>query len=492
MKSHFYIKFFLFLVAVFIYTHRLLSVPPGLETDEASIAYNSALISKTLKDQNDRFLPVFILSSDKHDWKQPILIYFAALLFKIFGISLTVYKMSNIIFYLSSLVLFMAIAYKIFLNTKYFYISTILYIFTPISIIVSRIGNESILPLFFSCLYLFFLFKYLDNQKYKWLALNAFSIGLSFYSFKGMRLIVPIWSIFTVYIIFLKRNIKNIKIIIKDIVIFSLILIPFLAITPLLELKYAGAVFDQHKIEIDSMYKFIHYWLSNISLAFWFTTPDIGKTYLVSDYGAILIACLPLFIYGFFNSFKKNYKVTLITVLFILTPSLFGLAHSLNYTHRLMASIPTIILIISYGYQILDQKISKFKFSILFKFSYLLLIIININNFLRYYYFEYPLLHQTKQAFGVYTYNSFLELQKLSHQYNLTPYVEKSIYDSEWDENKFYNIALFNNKLNVWNLGDPIKPNSILLTQNSSMNDLIKIYTDPVNDNLNIHTTKFN
>ena len=98
--------FILVIFAAFLFTFKLLSNPPSLETDEGSIAYNSALISQNLHDQNGRFLPFFILSSDKTDWKQPVLIYLIAFIFKIFGISLLAFKLVNVFISLITVVLF--------------------------------------------------------------------------------------------------------------------------------------------------------------------------------------------------------------------------------------------------------------------------------------------------------------------------------------------------------------------------------------------------
>ena len=92
-----------FVMAVFLFTFKILQVPPGVETDEGVIAHNAALISKTGRDQNGRFLPVFILSSDQLDWKQPVLIYLTAIYFKIFGTSLLVFKLVNVSLVLVSL-----------------------------------------------------------------------------------------------------------------------------------------------------------------------------------------------------------------------------------------------------------------------------------------------------------------------------------------------------------------------------------------------------
>ena len=144
----------LVILATFLFTFKILSNPPSLETDEASIAYNSALISKNLRDQNNRFLPFFILSSDKSDWKQPVLIYLTALSFKVFGISLLSYKLVNVSICIITAILFFYLLKIIFKKNLFAFIGTLILITTPIIIICTRIGNESILPIFFSTLWL--------------------------------------------------------------------------------------------------------------------------------------------------------------------------------------------------------------------------------------------------------------------------------------------------------------------------------------------------
>ena len=66
-------KLIIFLVVVsgllFLFTYKLTSVPRGITGDEASFGYNGILLARTLRDENGRRLPVFVLSLGGTDWR---------------------------------------------------------------------------------------------------------------------------------------------------------------------------------------------------------------------------------------------------------------------------------------------------------------------------------------------------------------------------------------------------------------------------------------
>lgn len=475
------------------FTFKINSIPPGLETDEGSIAYNSVLISQNLRDQNHRFLPVFILSSDRIDWKQPVLIYFTAALFKIFGSSLFIYKLANVIFSLLGASLLAVIVNILFKNKKYSFSGFLIYITTPIIFIATRIGNESLLPSFISTLWLLTLLLYKRKPKLIYLVFNALSLGIGFYSFKGMRAITPTWSVISFIFIYalnwnkkypLKKNIFNPGTI-KKVLLFSTVLLPFYLISPILELKYAGAVFDRRSFQLHSIYDFFYYWLSNLSLSFWFATPDVGRVYHIASFGAVFLIFMPIFITGLISSIYKKNDFTFISICFLLTPLLFGVARSINYSHRLTAAVPFIIILILSGFKNTFIFLKKIKYRSLIYLGFFLLLTISIFDFYKFYFINYPKLNTTKEAFGKYTFPSFLKLSKLSQDQNLTPYVQENIFSSEGDEHKFYNLVYFKNKLNIWNLGENIPNKSILLTENDSLEGFSNPGFSP-GDNLHI------
>ena len=302
-----------------------------------------------------------------------------------------------------------------------------------------------------------------------------------------MRIIVPVWAIISCLFIYLqnfsfsfKKTVLN-RQFLNQLLIFIIFVSPFFIIAPFLETKYSGAVFDrQSSIPFRSIHSFFFYWLSNLSLSFWFTTPDVGKTYTVGSFGAILLANLPLFIIGIINSIKKSSIQFFILICFLTTPILFSFPQSVNYTHRLIASIPFLIIIITVGFKFFIEKFSKSVIQTVF----LIIFCLNFFTFFEFYYFKYPKLNTTQEAFGKSTYPAFKLLYQQSQTTQSVPYIQKDIYNSEGDENNFYNIAYFNNSLKIWKLGDQLPKNTILLTQNESMKNFTNLNKLPSNLNI--------
>jgi len=488
-------------ISLFTLGFKMLSVPPGIETDEGSIALNSALISQNLRDQNNRFLPFFILSSDRMDWKQPVLIYLGAIFFKLFGTSLLIFKMVNLITALSSLVLIYYLVKYIFNDQRLGLLGALIAITTPIIIITSRIGNESIQPLFYSSLWLLSLVLYKKFDKNIYLFASALALGIGMYCFKGMRIIVPVWFLLTLFYIFIKflklngiekliNQKNNLQIsfrkslallgktffdkkLLKSFAVFTISFLPFILIIPILEQKYPGSVFDRQHIPLESYRHYFNYWFLNLDLSFFFTKVDVGKIYETKTFGPFLLALVPFFITGVIKSLKKLDFNFFVLICFIFTPILFGVAKSSDYIHRLVGIVPFFIIIVISGFiEIKKYLISQYKFGGLKKFQSVILSIflllfslINYLNFVNFYYFEYPKLESTNRAFGIKNNQAFIILSKESKQRKLVPYIQDDIYGRDGDGNRFFNVAYLNNSLKMWKLGEDLPIDSILLTE---------------------------
>ncbi len=454
-------KFFLTIIivfATFLFTFKLTSVPPGIETDEGSISYNAALISKNLRDQNNRFMPAFILSSDHMDWKQPVLIYLSAFIFKIIGTSLFTFKLANILVALASLILTYLLL-KEFFDTKLAAIGSLLFATTPMVIISARIGTETIMPTFFCTAWLLSLVWYRKTNKLLYLFFSAISLGIGFYSFKGMRLIIPPYVFLTAaYIIYRRLKIKNIKLLITELMFFGLCLVPFFLITPILEQKYPGSIYDRRTITFESYQHQALYWLSNLSPSFLFVEGEVGKIFSVGLFGVFLLGTLPFFLAGIKAATDKISFYTFILMIFISTPMLFGLAGSLGYGHRLLAMTPSFVILSMLGFKAIQRH--KRICAIL-----VTLFVLNFFDFFIFYYFKYPTLNDTKSSFGNNLNSSFMELSKQAKELNKTPFVQESLFNNSYDGNRFFEQAYFGGNLKRWPLGDPLPANSVLLNQ---------------------------
>lgn len=462
VRLHYLFFFLILLTTVFCFTFKLLSLPPGLETDEGSISYNSVLISQNLRDQNKRFLPFFILSSDRIDWKQPVLIYSSALLFKIVGAGLTTFKLVNVLYSLGATVLIYLIVRILLKEKNYALIAMLLYAISPIIISTTRIGNESILPAFFGSLWLLVLTIYYNKNKNIYLILAALALGFGFYSFKGMRIIIPVWSMLTIFLIAIKNSFSKTSL--KPILIFGLTIAPFALIIPLLESKYPGAIFDRSSIPLEGYRYYLHYWLANINLYALFSEPDIGKIYEMRYFGAMLISTMPFLIIGIYALAIKSTYHRFILAVFFLTPMLFGIAKSTEYSHRLVSLVPLCAIISTFGVRHLVLS-KHFKYKKLSLILLTLFITFNSLDFFNYYFFIYPKQISTQKTFSNNYYTLFKQLSEESKSKNLEPYIQSDLYFGHNDANLFYEQAYFKKPLSIWKLGEPMPQNSILLTQ---------------------------
>lgn len=431
------------LIALF-FSYRILEVPRGLTIDEGSFGYNAALLARNGTDQNNRFLPIFVLASDGMEWRQPVTQYYLALFFKIFGSSVFNLRFSSVIITLVSAVLLFFLAEKL-LGRKGAFFSTLVFLLTPLIMIQSHLGLDNIMPIPFGLLWLIGIFLFLKTKKRKHLVLAAVSLGIGFYTYKGMRAIVPVWCVLTVLYLFISqaKTKKFIRKTIEDIIIFSLILMPFFAIIPGLERVYAGAVFGRQQPAFSSVYDFFYPYLSSFDPTFLFIKGDATLYHSTQRHGMMLLATAPLFLVGCYQAIKKKKFWLFILIAFFSAPLLYGLVNSVYRASRLMVIIPPYALLAALGAVWLwgQKRWWKGKFLLVVVF---ILMLFNYFDFVKYYWFTYPKF--TEGLFGNFDlncYKSYEALAKEAEKRNLTPYISESIYKTNGDSGRFFETAYF-------------------------------------------------
>lgn len=300
----------------------------------------------------------------------------------------------------------------------------------------------------------------------------ALAMGIGFYSFKGMRIIIPVWSLLTIALIAIKNEFTGSSL--KSIFIFGLTMAPFALIIPLLESKYPGAIFDRSSIPLEGYRYYLHYWLANINLYALFSEPDVGKIYEMKYFGALLISTMPFLIIGIYSLAIKSTYHRYILAVFFLTPMLFGVAKSTEYYHRLVALVPLYAVISTFGVRhAITTKYFKHKHLSIVLLTFF--VAYNSLDFFNYYFFVYPKQQSTQKAFSNNYYPLFKQLSTESKARNLEPYIQSDLYFGHNDANLFYEQAYFKKPLNIWKLGDPMPSNSILLTQLNHLDDAVRL-----------------
>lgn len=135
----------LLLLALIAWAHvwRLDEVPRGLYVDESSIGLNAATIAESGRDEHGVAWPVFFKAFG--EWKNPVHVYAAALVFKVSGVSVAALRATSFLFFLALLGGVWALARALFPDSR----ATALWAvaatgFLPWFFTVSRLAFEAI------------------------------------------------------------------------------------------------------------------------------------------------------------------------------------------------------------------------------------------------------------------------------------------------------------------------------------------------------------
>lgn len=450
-------------IAWFLFTYKITEVPPGINGDEAHIGYNAKLISMTGYDQTGRFLPIFISNPEGRDWKQPITVYSVALIYKIFGSSYFGLRVVSIIYVLVSSVL-LALLLRNILGIKAVFLGLLIFITTPIIMIQAHLALENVAPLPFIILWLFFLNKYQTNKyRLRHLVLSGIFLGISTYSYYGMRLIVPSLTLMTVaYILFLGK--KRRSSVLKDIAGFLVPIIVIFILTLMIKDQYPGAVFGNNRPgNLSSYQDFFLPYLANFDPSFLYVTGDITPYHSTGKHGVFLLITLPIFIAGLFQIIRsKNSFLLFIILLFFLSPLLYGLVSSLHRGSRLLALLPfyTIISTVGLSYLIEGAKTILKKTLVLFV---IMLILLNYLDFLNDYWYDYP--KRVTSDFAKPMHLAFEKAKNEANENKLKPFLEGDFYAENPIAYDFFKTAYFDNQIEDWNLSRELPEGSILIAK---------------------------
>jgi len=454
------------IIGVF-FSYRILETPPGLIVDEAAFGYNAALLAKTAHDENGRFMPFFVLSLNRADWRQPVSQYYITAVFKIFGPSLLALRLSTVAVLLVSVYLIYIWLSKL-LSVKAGIIGAFIFLTTPLVMIQTHMALDNIFPIPFTVFWLICLWYYSKTKSLKYLIWAGFSLGIAFYTYKAMRATVPVWCLLTIVYLFRglhgqfgKKDLQNFF---KRSLSFTLGVLPFFAVIPLLEMKYPGAVFNSHGFAWSSVYDFLYPYLSSFDISFLFIKGDDLIWHSTGIHGMLLLASLPLFVVGLYQAVQKRGMWTFFIAVMLATPLLFGLVGSVHRASRLMAFIPAFVALTTLGVLTLTEIKNK-NLGKTILIGIILLVSVNFYDFIRYYWYTYPVIARTYFLPSNTVGDAYLYLSKVAEKNNLTPYIEHGVYDAEGHTGNFLEAAYFNTPLIPWEPGKGLPPKSIVMAK---------------------------
>lgn len=458
-----------YLIGWFLFTYKLTDVPPGINGDEAAIGYLASLIAKTGYDVNGKFLPLFTTLSWP-DWKQPVTIYSTVATFKIFSTSFFNLRAVSVFFVLLGGTIIFLLSKEVF-KQKLAIVSLLIFITIPIIMIQSHLAIENVAPLPFISIWLWMLAKYTNKKKRKYLFFSALALGISVYSYLGLRLIVPVLTVISIwYIYYLNRSKKNIF---SPILIFILTLAPFLILMFAARDQYPAAILASNKPQtITSYQQFLLPFVSSFDLSFLFMKGDITPYHSTGKQGMFLLAILPLFLLGLsrITQERKPFFIFVLMV-FFLTPLLYGLPGSIYRASRLLALLPPFIIIVLLGISSLfeiKRKVPKILVTTLFT----VLILLNYADFVSDYWGDYS--NRVNQNFEKPIHRVFDHAVKLSRKENLKILIQDDVFLRNPAVYLFFENAYFPKGLFRWKEGQPIPEKSAVLVSAQVYNRLKK------------------
>lgn len=475
----------------FLYSHKLTEVPPGINFDEASIGYNASLIADNLRDENGRFLPVFILTLDGKDWKQPSNVYFAALIFKLLGRSYFNFRLISVIYAVVSGFIFYQLL-RLFFSPRLSLAGLILFLTAPSMMLQSHLAleNMALLPFFLGWFY--FLLSYSLKPKSGQTLLAGIFLGISLYSYKGMRAMVPVYAVLSVlYLIYLdfyslllavklKQGWAGLKPVLakslrqaKPLLLFLLGTAPFFLPVNWLNKHYAGAIYDPRTIISPSLYESSLVYFGNFDLSFLFAKGDTMLTHSTGRNGIFLAPTFFLFFLGLFQVAKeKKQQFYFVLLVLVLTPVLLIRVGSVYRASRLMMYIPLFTVVFTLGI----KKIAEVK-QVVFRSFLLALVIFSIGatylSFLKEYWGPYP--KRISQDFSPNFNESFKVLAELSKESGKDPYIEYDDYTRHKTDMQFFREMYFPERdVKMWPRGlDAFPENGLVLTSIGGSGEIV-------------------
>jgi len=220
-KNYILLIIILFLAALLRF-YQITNVPPSTQWDETAIGYNAYSILKTGRDEYGQFLPLVFKSFG--DYKPGLYIYLTVPSVALFGLNELAVRVPSALAGIASVWLIYLVSLLLFKKKPLALFISFALAMSPWQMHFSRGGWEANLALFLVLLGLLSFLK--AEKKPKYLYPSAIAFGLSFLSYQGSKVFVPL--LLLGLLIFFFKKIKTLSI--KSIII-SLFLL-FLVASP--------------------------------------------------------------------------------------------------------------------------------------------------------------------------------------------------------------------------------------------------------------------
>lgn len=414
------------ITAFFLRFYKVQEIPPSLNWDEVSIAYNAYSILKTGKDEWGQFLPVHFKAYG--EYKLPAQIYISIPGIAIFGLNEMGVRITPVIYGTLTVLVMFFLGKELFENNLLGLISAFLLAISPWHIQLTRASFESSLATLFITLGMWFLVK--GFTKKKWFIFSMIPFALSIFTYNSARIFTPI------FLISFALLYKNIFIRSKKIILFSLILFTILLL-PLTPFLFSGERSARYKLVsitddpgliprinenrghsnlpqplsrlIHNKYTYVTFYFTKNYLAhftpqFLFISGAPHKQHHVQNMGELYYFQAPFLLLGLAALFylKHKFRGLLVAWLLLAFVPVSITNDSIPHALRTLIAAPFYQLISAYGFIISLGWIKERKAVIKMSAGVLLMIIIaaSLKYYLNQYYNVYPKMYSRDWQYG--------------------------------------------------------------------------------------------
>ncbi len=371
--------------------YKLDKNPIGFFCDEATTGYNAYTILNTGKDETGTWFPIFFKSLE---YGPPIALYSTVPFVAIFGLTEIAVRLQAVFFGIGSIISLYLLGTILF-SKKVGLWSAFSAATLPWLIHYNRVGFDYNCYVFFYILSLYILIRQIKNNNN--LLPGFLLFGFSLYTYQPARLILPL-SLFLILFVFRKKIAQQKKQLILGVLIFVFVALPLLTNMfegPGIQRFNQISIFSQKLPLKETFLLSLDNYVSQVSPTFFlFGEKTFITRHFIKGLNPFLYISIPFIILGLILLLLNIKKTSSQIILLLLSiyPLGAALVASGPFTGRTIIGAPLFSLIIGYGIssylELFKHKLTKTLSSL----AIILLIFLNLIQFLFFYFGRYPLL----------------------------------------------------------------------------------------------------
>lgn len=409
------------LLAFLLRLYKVTSIPPSLNWDETSIAYNAYSILKTGKDEWGKVLPLHFKSFG--EYKLPAQIYASIPGILIFGLNEFGVRITPVVYGTITVFLVYLLVVELSFKKKIAIFATFFIAISPWHIQLTRGSFESSFSLFWFLLGLIYLLKFLNEKTYdarsrgKYLVFSMLPLVISIYTYNTARVFTPIFLAIVVIIFFkIFWSIKSWSIP-AGLFFVSLIipLVPFVlsgeasaryklvsitddaGLVPRIEERRNLSKLPNlvtkliHNRYTYNSYYFAKNYLSHFTPSFLIINGAGHKQHHVQGVGQLYWIQLPLLIYGFYILLRKKSQTLKILIPWLLVAFIpVSMTNdSIPNALRTLISVPVYQIFTAVGLYYLLKNLKEYQYKKIVIAALVLLLIVNFSIYIKKLFIDY-------------------------------------------------------------------------------------------------------